>query len=145
MDVRTVRAFLSNGSELGLLRVSGKWAKTPHSLETRKLINKYLRSEKRQFFLASNDYIQALRDHLSTSKSKGDKNWYAHEQRYQQQMEKTLQETGTDVEGEVKDVSDTEGYQVETMSNNILVISREEVNIDVLKDGWDEFFKPMSF
>ncbi|MBB3112112.1 hypothetical protein FHS18_004190 [Paenibacillus phyllosphaerae] len=146
MDVRSVRAFFENGSELGQLRVSGKWVKTPHSLETRRLINKFLRSEKRAFFLASNDYVQALRDHLKSSKKKGDKNWYAHQQRYQQQMDK-LTEVASDVDNEeVTEVCETESYQEETVFNNIIVITNEEEGkVEELEYDWEEFFKPISF
>ncbi len=145
MDVRSVRAFLINGSELGPLRVSGKWAKTPHSLETRRAINKLLRTEKRKVFLASNDFIQAFRDHLASSKSKGDKNWYAHEQRYQQQMEEIKQEVATDLhEEEANVILGTDSYQVDTVFNTTNVIKQVDT-IEELEDGWDEFFKPMSF
>ena len=41
-DYRFVRAFLSNGSELGVLSVAGKWAKTKHSKKTRQMINRLL-------------------------------------------------------------------------------------------------------
>lgn len=147
MDIRYVRAFLENGSELGQLRVSGKWVKTPHSLETRRYINKFLRSEKRAFFLASNDYVQALRAHLSTSKNKGDKNWLAHMDRYQKQMENMVQEAVVDVEieEEAPEVPETRSYQDESAFSNTFVFKKEEVTIDEHDDSWDEFFKPMSF
>ena len=41
-DYRFVRAFLSNGSELGVLTVGGKWAKTKHSRKTRQMISRLL-------------------------------------------------------------------------------------------------------
>lgn len=147
MDIRSVRAFLENGSELGPLRVAGKWTKTPHSLETRRLINKFLRSEKRRFFLASNDYVQALRDHLSSTKNKGDKNWLAHEQRYQQHMGEMIQEASTEVEEVETEVPEPKIYHEEAVAvfSNTYVIKRDETNIDEHDDGWDEFFKPMSF
>jgi putative transposase len=145
MDIRYVRAFLENGSELGQLRVSGKWVKTPHSLETRRYINKFLRSEKRAFFLASNDYVQALRAHLSTSKNKGDKNWLAHMDRYQQKMENMEQDAAVDVEAEDTEVPEIRSYQEESTFSNTSVFKREEAVIDEHDDSWDEFFKPMSF
>jgi len=145
MDVRSVRAFLENGTELGPLRVSGKWAKTPHSLETRRLINKFLRSEKRDFFLASNDYVQALREHLSSSKNKGDKNWLAHEERYQKQMENMAQEAVAEVEEGVTEDTETESYQEEAVFSNTSVFKREEIVIFEHDDDWEDFFKPMSY
>lgn len=38
-DLRQVRAFLPNGSELGFLKVMGRWQYTKHSWKTRKIIN----------------------------------------------------------------------------------------------------------
>ena len=38
-DLRSVMAFLPDGSELGILSAMGKWGQTPHSLTTRKLHN----------------------------------------------------------------------------------------------------------
>ena len=38
-DMRHVRAYFSNGSELGILKAHGKWSLTKHTRNTRKLIN----------------------------------------------------------------------------------------------------------
>ncbi|WP_010503835.1 hypothetical protein [Paenibacillus elgii] len=38
-DLRTLRAFLPDGSELGYLSATGKWSITPHTLQMRKAIN----------------------------------------------------------------------------------------------------------
>jgi putative transposase len=38
-NLLTVRAFLPNGAELGVLSATGKWSRTPHSLATRKAAN----------------------------------------------------------------------------------------------------------
>lgn len=38
-DLRTVKAFLPDGSELGELVVAGKWSLTPHTYQMRKAIN----------------------------------------------------------------------------------------------------------
>lgn len=38
-DIRVIRCFLPSGEALGALIVMGPWAKTPHSLEDRQLIN----------------------------------------------------------------------------------------------------------
>jgi putative transposase len=37
-DIRTLRAFLADGTELGELKVGGIWATTPHSLDIRQRI-----------------------------------------------------------------------------------------------------------
>ena len=44
-DLRTVKAFLKDGSELGDLYVSGKWAFTPHTLKQRQDINKFIKNK----------------------------------------------------------------------------------------------------
>lgn len=38
-DLRTVKAYLEDGSEFDYLTAAGKWSLTPHSLQTRKAIN----------------------------------------------------------------------------------------------------------
>ncbi|WP_338539536.1 hypothetical protein [Paenibacillus tundrae] len=38
-DLRTIKAFLPDGSEFGYLTASGRWSLTPHSLQTRRAIN----------------------------------------------------------------------------------------------------------
>jgi len=38
-DMRQVKVYFENGTELGYLIAEGKWAKTKHSLKTRKAIN----------------------------------------------------------------------------------------------------------
>jgi hypothetical protein len=47
-DLRTVTAFLNDGSELGTLYVRGKWAYTPHTLKQRKEVNTFLQHNKIQ-------------------------------------------------------------------------------------------------
>lgn len=42
-DLRTVIAYKSDGSEIGVLYAAGKWGNTPHTLKQRKEINKYFR------------------------------------------------------------------------------------------------------
>lgn len=149
MDVRYLKAFLPNGNELGTLKVVGKWSITPHSLETRKLINKFLRSEKRKFFLSSDDYVQALTEHLASSKNKGDKNRLAHEQRYQQSLARIGQETVAEEREEViieENVVEEDIKQREYINptlNEHTVIMQVDID-DTFEDGWDEFFKPMS-
>ncbi|MEX0297271.1 hypothetical protein AAH995_28890 [Pseudomonas putida] len=52
-DMRTIRAFLPDGTPLGILKAAGKWSRTIHSRKTRKAINS-LRS-KRLLTLTEND------------------------------------------------------------------------------------------
>lgn len=39
-DIRTLKAYLQDGSEFGYLSAAGKWSLTPHTLQNRKAINK---------------------------------------------------------------------------------------------------------
>ncbi|WP_308635336.1 hypothetical protein [Paenibacillus silvisoli] len=149
MDIRFLRAFLPNGNELGSLRVVGKWSKTPHSLETRKLINSFLRSEKREFFLNSDDYIHALSEHLASSKNKGDKNRLAHEIRYQRSQALVEQETfSEEYIDENEEVFDKETGDDAGNINTIIFEHTAIVEVEhnkTLDDDWEDFFKPMSF
>ncbi|OCT11468.1 hypothetical protein A8709_07310 [Paenibacillus pectinilyticus] len=142
MDIRSVRAFLPNGNELGSLRVSGKWVMSPHSLETRRTINKLLRSEKRKFFLERDDYVQALHEHLASSGKKGDLNRLAHEQRYQNTQNQTLQEAQlieNEEEENYQDMEQDSSTEITTTVN--VTISNE----DLPDDDWLSLFKPISF
>lgn len=47
-DMRTLKAYLTNGSEFGVLTAIGKWGKSPHSREVRKEINRLIRQGKLQ-------------------------------------------------------------------------------------------------
>jgi putative transposase len=73
-DVRHVRAFLPDGSELGVLTATGKWGIVPHSLQTRKEI--YSLIHRRLLHIASEDdpiqvYLQYLRDNSNNRKNSG--------------------------------------------------------------------------
>jgi transposase InsO family protein len=48
-DIRVVRAFLADGTELGELKVGGIWATTPHSLELRQRIFRAKRLRQLEF------------------------------------------------------------------------------------------------
>ncbi|MGQ7887563.1 hypothetical protein [Paenibacillus sp. WC2504] len=45
-DISIIRAFLPDGQELDFLKARGGWGKRPHSLRTRKTINKLVREDK---------------------------------------------------------------------------------------------------
>ncbi|MEG6520871.1 hypothetical protein [Desulfotomaculum sp. 1211_IL3151] len=62
-DLRVIRAFLPDGSELGLLQANGKWGLVPHSLKTRKEINR-LRDRKLIYFCNEDDPIEVYREYL---------------------------------------------------------------------------------
>lgn len=63
-DIRTLRAFLPDGSEMGYLVVAGKWSLTPHTLNMRKAINRLV-SRKLLQFINGEDPIFAYYDFLA--------------------------------------------------------------------------------
>lgn len=75
-DLRLVRAFLPDGSELGKLVGMGKWGITPHTLQVRREIYR-LKRLKLLHFLSSDDpvkiYQKLLEDGLKTRKRNGNK------------------------------------------------------------------------
>ncbi|MCM3082171.1 hypothetical protein [Brevibacillus invocatus] len=55
-DLRTIRAFLPDGSELGILKAHGHWGIIPHSLRLRKAIFKLKRDQKINFSADENPF-----------------------------------------------------------------------------------------
>lgn len=55
-DLRTVRAFLADGSELGILKAQGAWGEIRHDLKLRREIMK-LRAKKRLAFTVTQEFI----------------------------------------------------------------------------------------
>jgi putative transposase len=45
-DISVIKVYLPDGQELDYLRVKGAWGRKPHSLRTRKIINKLVREDK---------------------------------------------------------------------------------------------------
>lgn len=64
-DLRVIRAFLPDGSELGLLQANGKWGLVPHSLQTRKEINR-LRNRKLLHYCNEENPIEIYREYLAS-------------------------------------------------------------------------------
>lgn len=71
-DYRTVRAFLENGQDLGILTVKGPWACVRHSVADRKLVNR-LRDRGILHYAENQDPIQALLDALGAQIAKSSK------------------------------------------------------------------------
>lgn len=75
IDLRQVRVFLPNGTELGFLKVMGRWQYTKHSWKTRKIINSLI-SKKTLVISKFDDPVQAymkflsLRNRKTTKKTK---------------------------------------------------------------------------
>ena len=62
-DFRTVRAFREDGTEFGVLHVSGVWAISPHTREVRKEINRLYRDQ--VFKDRSSDPVATYQHHLA--------------------------------------------------------------------------------
>ncbi|PFH91404.1 hypothetical protein [Bacillus sp. AFS088145] len=62
-DLRTIRAFLPNGEDLGELTAVGKWAEVKHDLRTRKAIFK-LKNQKEIHFLSHEDPVEVYGEYL---------------------------------------------------------------------------------
>ena len=75
-DISFVRAYLMDGSELGILNASGEWGLKPHSIKTRKEVMKYARenNDKNTPFIAHiSDYEEDLRTRAKLSRRAGTK------------------------------------------------------------------------
>jgi putative transposase len=101
-DLRVIKAFLADGSELGNLCANGKWGITPHDLRTRKAINK-LKNNRLIHFTQYDDPIRVYQDYLEkeAQKNKTNRNKLASikkeqknkEERYQKERSKEGEET----------------------------------------------------
>lgn len=82
-DISTVKAFLSDGQELDYLKAKGGWGRKPHSLKTRKVINKLVRENKLKFDDAFSP-VDAFESWLEENSTihKGPRNQLAALQRY---------------------------------------------------------------
>jgi putative transposase len=100
-DISVVKAYLSDGSELDYLRAKGPWSKSPHSLKTRKAINKLVREDKLKFDntdCAIEIFSNYLEEKAGTSKSA--RNQLAAQQKYNQQAVNKPKEVYTQDTGE---------------------------------------------
>ncbi len=68
-DIRSIRATLPDGSDLGMLTAHGAWGRTPHSLETRKAIYR-LRGRRELFWSGTEDPIDVYLKYLATQSQK---------------------------------------------------------------------------
>jgi putative transposase len=66
-DLRVIKAFLPDGSEFGYLTASGKWGVVPHSLKTRKEINK-LKERKVIRFTERDSPVEVYRNYLASKR-----------------------------------------------------------------------------
>lgn len=70
-NICTVHAFMEDGSDLGILQATGGWWKTPHSLKTRKEINKLCRDNILNYNADEHtDPIEMYRAYLASKETK---------------------------------------------------------------------------
>ena len=84
-DLRTVRAFLADGAELGILKAQGAWGEICHDLKLRREIMK-LRGNKRMAFIINQEFIDRF---VEAKKAKAKKS-----RRAASDLEKTLRLLG---------------------------------------------------
>lgn len=101
-DLRVIRAFLSDGSEFGVLTANGKWGITPHSLQVRKQINK-LRREKLIHFTSYDDPIEIYQRYLESQAKKSKKD-RSRLQQFYKEREKRDNNTVSSIEEDHADV-----------------------------------------
>ena len=125
-DLRSVQAYLPDGSEFGTLSASGKWGISPHDLKTRKLINK-LRNRKLIHVLSEDDPIEILQRHLEaeSKKKKSARNTLSTLNRYSEEHsseEKTVQQSSEPrrQENEVERFKKKQEYKKEKPSSRRL-------------------------
>jgi putative transposase len=84
-DVSVVRTFMPDGSELDFLRARGAWGKKPHSLRTRRVINKLVRDGKLRFS-EDESAVDSFARYLEgkAEKDKSARNELASQKRYEQ-------------------------------------------------------------
>lgn len=91
-DLRVIKAFLEDGSELGNLIATGKWGITPHDLRTRKAINK-LKNNRIIHFTQYDDPIRVYQEYLEkeAQKNKTNRNKLASLKKEQKSKEERYQ------------------------------------------------------
>lgn len=115
-DVSVVRAYLPDGSDLDFLRARGAWGKRPHTLKTRRVVNKLVRDDKLNF-TDSECAVEAFSKYLEEKAevSKPARNQLAAQQKYNKQAEaKRSQHQGIIDNDEVGDSE----IEIEAASNS---------------------------
>lgn len=101
-DLRIVRAFLPDGSELGKLKATGKWGNSPHTLQVRREIFR-LKRKKLLRFTEYDDPIEVYHRYLDEGATKSPrKAGKAYE------MKKNQERNKTDVSGYEEEVHTTQ-------------------------------------
>jgi hypothetical protein len=88
-DLRTIRAFWENGSEIGVLRAAPPWHRTPHTLEMRQVIRSLVK-KKMLHYVEGDDLTIVYLNYLEQKARKGKYVSHAY-----LEMRRTLFDTGT--------------------------------------------------
>jgi Integrase core domain. len=138
-DIRSLKAFLTDGSELGIFTASGKWGVVPHNLQTRKQINK-LKREKLLQLSTMEDPIEVYHRYLEKRAldNKSDRNKLANLKRQlsnnslkPKSMDKTIT---TEVDQAVTSTKKTVEYK-----------TREELSIEDDDSSFDDKFRTIIY
>lgn len=116
-DLRLIKAYLPDGTELGLLTAKGKWALQKHSIKIRKVINKLVRLGILRLS-SEDDPIEVFHNHL---KEKGKQNKDARSQAAM--LERKLNE---DVQKDknIKINNEVQREELENKSDNVYPINQ---------------------
>lgn len=119
-DLRLIKAFFADGSELGVLSAAGKWGITPHDLRTRKAINK-LKSNKLIHFTQSDDPIQIYQEYLENEaqKNKTNRNKLASLQKEQKSKEERYQKAKSNEDKETDSEVNSENANILQLMNDV--------------------------
>ena len=67
-DLRTIEAYLPSGESLGILAGQGGWGRTPHSLQTRRAINRHRNQHRVRD--VQGDYVRWFVEHILAAKKR---------------------------------------------------------------------------
>ncbi len=114
-DLRLIKAYLPDGTELGLLTAKGKWSLQKHSLKIRKVINKLVRLGILRL-TSEDDPIEVFHNHLK-EKGKQNKNARSQAVMLEKKLNEYLQNDNT-----TKNEVNTE--ELENKSDNVYPIKK---------------------
>lgn len=118
-DLRTIKAFLPDGSEFGILTAKGKWSVRPHSLKMRQEINK-LRKDINLNISMYDDPIEIYHQHLinKSKENKPARNRLAILNKMQAQQAQSENKIDNDVVNNTKDGDNSKYTNKLTNSDN---------------------------
>lgn len=118
-DLRIIKAFLPDGSELGKLKAKGKWGITPHTLQVRREIYR-LKNQKLIHFTSSDDPIRVyqifLQQGIKTKKRNANKH---HELERNIERNQTVEENLLVEQTDIKDIKIEETLEIPLLNSKI--------------------------